>query len=188
MGDEPVEETNSGVKKKGNWSEIAEFAEEVEEALEDAEKGSLDRFEDWRPKLEESEGDLKKKTVDEATIEERKLEKKSKGIKKDFKQASDKVSEAGKKAAKKEVPEKELIEASEEVAKPFYSRMAGVLRKIESKIYSWITLRFNPYYLDTKDFSVDIKDKKNGEFEMDVAVLEEEKREDLKKNLVDEDE
>lgn len=50
------------------------------------------------------------------------------------------------------------------------------MRKIESMMYSGLTLRFYP---DTEDFSVDIKDKKNGEFEMDVAVPEEDKREGL---------
>lgn len=181
--DDSVEETNSGVKKKGNWKEIAEFGEEVEDALENSDEDALDKFGAWRPRVEESESDVKRKTVDEATLEEKKLEESSEGVKKDFKEASGKVQEAGKKAVKKEVPDKEIIEASGEAAKPFYSGIAALLRKIESKIYSWITLRFNPYYLDTQDFSVDIKDKKNGEFEMNVAVLEEDQREDLKDNF-----
>ena len=182
-----VEKTNSGVKKKGDWKEIAEFGRKVEEALKGSDKNnSLNKFSEWRPKIEESEGDIKRKTVDRATIKEKKLED-SKGAKKDLKQASDKMAEAGKKAVKKEMPDKEIIEASEEAAKPLFSRIIAFLRKAEEKIYSWVTLRFNPYYLDTEDFSVDIKDKKNGRFEMDVAVLEEEKREDLKDNLVEED-
>ncbi|QKQ98614.1 hypothetical protein GKQ38_03775 [Candidatus Nanohaloarchaea archaeon] len=187
--EDSVNETNSGVKKNGNWKEIAEFGEEVEDIMEKSgsEAESLEKFGEWRPKVEESESDVKRKTVDEAVMKEKKLEKESDGVRNDLKEASGKMAEAGQKAAKKQVPDKEIIEASEEAAKPFYSRIAGLLRKIESAIYSWITLRFNPYYLDTEDFSVDIKDKKNGKFEMDVAVPEEEKREGLKENFREEE-
>lgn len=184
-----IERTNSGVKKKGNWKEITEFGRKVEKILGEYESDSeaLDRFNDWRPKIEESEGDVKRKTVDEATLEEKKLEEKSNGVKKDFKQATDKMAEAGEKAAKKEVPDEELVAASGEAAKPFYSKIASLIRKTESVIYSWFTLRFNPYYLDTEDFSVDIKDKNNGEFEMDVSVHEDEKRKNLQEEFREED-
>jgi len=181
---ENVEETNAGVKKKGNWKEISEFGEKVGEAIDDsAEEESVERFDNWRPKVEESERDVKKKTVDEAVVAEKKLEEKSDGVTNDLRQASDKMAKAGKKAAKKENPEKEIVQASEEVAKPFYSNIAKFLRKVESRVYSWFALRFNPYYLDTEDFSVDMKHNKNGEFEMGVAVPEEETREKLKDNF-----
>ncbi|WP_414837602.1 DUF5828 family protein [Candidatus Nanosalina sp. VS9-1] len=181
--DKEVEQTNSGVKKEGNWKEIAEFGEQVEEALEDTAEDSIEKFGDWRPKLEESESDVKRKTVDEAVSHEKKLEEKTNGVKEDLKQASDKMAEAGKKATMKELPDKEIIEPSEEAARPFYSRVVGLIRRIEQAIYSWVTLRFNPYYLDTEDFSVDIRDRKGGKFEMDVSVLEEEKREQLQDNF-----
>ena len=181
---ENVKETNSGVKKEGNWKEISEFGEEVEEAMDGtAEEKSLEQFDEWRPKVEESERDVKKKTVDKAVLSENKLEKQSDGVTKDLKQASGKVAEAGKKAAKKQSPEREIVEASEDVAKPFYSSIARFFRQLESRVYSWISLRFNPYYLDTEDFSVDMRHRRNGNFEMDVKVPEEEKREELKKRF-----
>lgn len=181
---EKVKETNAGVKKKGNWKEISEFGEEVEEAISDsAERESVERFVSWRPKVEESERDVKKKTIDEAVIPENKLEKETEGVTKDLKQASGKMAEASKKAAKKQNPEKEIVEASEDVAKPFYSKIAKFFRQIESTVYSWFALRFNPYYLDTEDFSIDMKHRKDGEFEMDVAVPEEETRKELKDNF-----
>lgn len=183
-----VEETNAGVKKKGNWKEISEFGEKVEEAMsESADQESLERFDSWRPKVEESERDVKKKTVDEAVIAEKRLEEESNGVTEDLKQASGKMAKAGKKAANKQSPEKEIMGASEDVAKPLYSKIAKFLRQIESKVYSWFALRFNPYYLDTEDFSVDMKHRKNGEFEMGVSVPEEETRKELKDNFRQED-
>lgn len=185
--EDSVKETNSGVKKKGNWKDIAEFGEEVEKALDGAEKDSIKKFGKWRPKVEESESDVKKKTVEEAVLPENRLEKESDGMKEDLKEASGKMAKAGKKASQKKVPDKEIIKASEEAAKPFYSNIAAAIRKIEHTIYSWITLRFNPYYLDTQDFSVDMEQKEPGEFEMDVAVIEDDKRDELKKNLIEEE-
>lgn len=179
-----VKETNAGVKKKGNWKEISEFGEEVEEAISDsAQKESLERFDSWRPKVEESEKDVKKKTVDEAVIPENRMEKETEGITKDLKQASGKMAKASKKAAKQQNPEREIVEASEEAARPFYSKIAKFFREIESRVYSWFALRFNPYYLDTEDLAVDMKHRKNGEFEMDVSVSEEETREQLKQRF-----
>lgn len=179
-----VEETNSGVKKKGSWKEISEFGEKVGDAMEEeADSESIERFDDWRPKVEETERDIKRKTIDEAVHSEKKIEEKSDGVANDLKNASTKVKEAKDKAAQKQSPGEELMEASEEAAKPFYSGFVAFLRRVESKVYSWFALRFNPYYLDTQDFSVDVKHRKNGEFEMDVAVPEEGTREELKKNL-----
>lgn len=184
--DNPVEETNSGIKKKGNWKEIAEFGEEVEEVIEDsAEDSSVEKFEEWRPRIEESERDVKKKTVDEAVLDEKEMEKESNGVRKDLKDASGKAAEAGKKAAKRQNPEKELKDASKDAAKPFYSRMARTFRKFEDLIYSKIVLTLNPYYLDTQDFSADIKHRKGGEFEMDVSAPKEDTRKDLKDGFRD---
>jgi hypothetical protein len=168
--EEAVEETNSGVKKKGDWKEIAEFGEEVEDVVEgSAEESSVKKFNEWRPRVEESERDVKRKTVDEAVIPENSLEKESNGVK-DFREASGKAAEAGKKAAKRENPEKEIRDASKDAAKPFYSGIAKLFRKLENLVYSKIVLKLNPYYLDTEDFSADIKHKRKGKFEMDVSA------------------
>ena len=54
--DDSVKETNSGVKKEGDWQEIAEFSEEVEEVVENsADESSVEKFSNWRPRVEESE-------------------------------------------------------------------------------------------------------------------------------------
>ncbi|MFB6292054.1 MAG: DUF5828 family protein [Candidatus Nanohaloarchaea archaeon] len=185
MSEDPeVEETHSGLKKEGDWEEVAEFAREVEEAMEEAaEDGSVEKFEEWRPREEEDESDVKEKTVKSAMLKENGLEKESDGVTKDLRDASEKVAEAGKRAAKMEGPEEELKDASKDAAKPFYTRFARAFRRLESFVYSKISLRFNPYYLDTEDFSVDMKKKRNGDYEMDVSIPEKETRNELKKRF-----
>jgi hypothetical protein len=183
---EEVEETNSGVKKKGNWEEVAEFGEEVEEAVkEDLDDESVKDFQEWRPKKEEAENDMKKKTVDKAVINEKKMETESEGVK-DFKNASEKIAEAGKKAAKKQKPSDEITEASEEVARPIYSRIAKFFRGMEKIVYSKIALRKNPYYFDAKNFSASFKSGKK-EYEMEVNVLEDNTRDKMKESFEEQD-
>ena len=180
--DENVEETNSGVKKKGNWKEVADFGEEVEEAMKDeVDEESIEDFEEWRPKREEAENDMKKKTVDKAVIKENNLEKDSEGVK-DFKNASHQIAEASKKAAKKEKPSKEITEASEDVVRPIYSRMAKFFRRVEKIVYSKVALRKNPYYFDAKNFSASFKSGKQ-KYEMEINVLEDNTRNKMKEEL-----
>jgi len=187
--DDSVEETNSGVKKKGSWKKIAEFGEEVEGVIRGSmDEDSVERFDDWRPRVEESERDVKKKTVDEAVINRQGMEEESDGVVEDLKDASDKVGEAGNKAAKRQNPEQEIKDASKDAAKPFYSKLAEFFRAIEHFVYSNIVLKLNPYYLDTQDFSADIKHLKGGRFEMDISVPKEESREELKEGFREDNE
>lgn len=183
---EDIEETNSGVKKSGSWKEVAEFGEEVKEAMKTSEMDdeSVEEFEEWRPKREEAENDMKKKTVDEALLQEQEMEEETEGVRKDLKSASEKVAEAGKKAANRERPEKEVFEASEEAARPFLSKVLKSFRRFEQLIYSTVILRGKRYYLDTEDFSVDMKSNR-GKYEMDLNIPEEDHRADLKRNIED---
>jgi len=146
MADDSVEETNSGVKKKGDIEDVADFAREVEKGLEnEVEDESINEFNEWRPRENEEKEDFAKKTVELASISEKKAEKNSKGVK-DFSNAGKNVVEAGKKAVKRENPQKELKKASKEMVRPIYSESIKVARGFEEEVYSKIMIRFNPYF------------------------------------------
>lgn len=189
MTDE-IEETNAGVKKKGDWEEVAEFGEELEKAMQDSDlkDSSVQDFQEWRPKTAEAENDMRRKTVEQASINEKKVEEESNGVRDDMRDASEKAAEAGKKAANRENPEPEIKEASKDAAKPFFAKTVEYLRDLEQEIYSKIMLKFNPFYLDTRDFTVDFRSKEDGDYEMDVNVSEDGSREKIKESLRDTDE
>lgn len=184
---EDMEETNAGIKKKGDWHEVAEFGRQLEEAM--SEKGideeSLEKFRDWRPKKEEAENDMKRKTVDKAVVDRKSVEELDNGMREGVKEASGKMAEAGKNAVNGGSTEKEVVEASEDVAIPVVSRLVKLFRRFESMVYSKFSLRSDRYYLDTEDFSVDMLSKK-GEYEMDVSVPEKESREYVKRSMEEE--
>lgn len=180
-----VEETNSGVKKKGNWKEISEFGEEVEEAMEDSgfSEESLEDFREWRPKRGEAEADMQKETVEKASASVEGVGEESKGFKRGMKKASKKAVESGeevKEGEKREAVNK-VTEATETAARPFYVRIIDVLKAFEEKVYSF-SLRFNPYYLDTEDVSANMRRKKD-EYQLELNILEDEKRKQVKEKM-----
>lgn len=190
MSDKKVEETNAGVKKEGEWEDIRKFAKDVEKALEesDVEDDSVERYKDWRPKKEDDEKKVKEKTVEAAAVDEKPLEKESEGVARDLEDASEKVVEIGQKVKEKQNPQREVKGASKDAVKPFYSGILKGFRRFEKLVYSAIILRFNSYYFDTKDFSVDVEEKKKGEYRMNVNVSEEEKRDEITRNIEEKEE
>ncbi|WP_414836836.1 DUF5828 family protein [Candidatus Nanohalococcus occultus] len=175
-----VEETNSGVKKKGEWKEIAEFSEEVEEAVKDAaDEQSVKEFEEWRPKEEEAENNMKRKTVEKALVK-KKIATKGK---EDFKEASEKALEATKKVTTGQNPSKEINQASETAMRPFAATVLGAFRRFETLVYSKIILRGKRYYLDTEELSADMKSNRSGEYELDVNVNSDKSRRKLKEKF-----
>ena len=183
MPDDFVEETNSGVKKKGEIEDVADFAREVEKGLEDeVEDESITEFNRWRPREEEGEKDFEKKTVELASISEKKAEKNSNGVK-DFSNAGKNMVEAGKKAVKRENPQKELKKASKEALRPIYSESIKIARGFEEGVYSKIMVKFNPYFFEAKEFSADLRLNKDGSYSMEVNIPDKDHRDNLKSKL-----
>lgn len=183
MKDDSIEETNSGVKKKGDIEDVAEFAREVEKGLKgEVEKNSIKDFNGWRPREDENHKDIEKKTVELASISEKKMEKESKGVK-DFSEAGKNVVKAGKKAVKNESPHQELKQASKEIVRPICTESIKIARGFEEGVYSKIMVKFNPYFFDAKEFSADLRLNKDGSYSMQVNVPDNEHRSELKKRL-----
>jgi hypothetical protein len=185
MSDE-VDETNAGVSKKGSWSEVSEFGEEVERTMEgSAEETSLKEFSRWRPREDEAENDLLDKTIEEATLAERKMEQRSDGLE-ELRKASESVKRAGRKAVEREVPDEEFTRASRSFLRPIVSGVATVVRKIEELAYSKFVLRSDRWYFDSEDFSADMKSTRDGQYRLDINVSGKEKRRYLQESFRDE--
>jgi len=102
MNKQKPETTHSGIKIKGDWEDICGFARDLEEILKEGyEKeetaedidDSIEDYNKWRPREEEDEKDISKKTAEEASMEEKDVEKDFKGTDEELKSASEKVKE-----------------------------------------------------------------------------------------------
>lgn len=183
MNEEGLEETNSGVKKKGDIEDVAEFAREVEKGLEDeVSDESIDEFDKWRPREEDGKKDIERKTVKAASLDEKKVEDKSNGVK-DFSEAGKKTVEAGKNALKPKKAGEDLKEASRKLARPIQSGSRKTARELEESVYSHVMTKFNPFFFDAKEFSADLRTDKNGRYSMEVNVPDSSHRNVLKSRL-----
>jgi len=102
MNKHKPETTHSGIKIEGDWEEICGFARVLEDILkksyekEDSSEDmddSIEGYNKWRPREEEDEEELSKKTAEEASMEEKKVEKDFKGTDEELKSAGKKVKE-----------------------------------------------------------------------------------------------
>lgn len=178
--EENVSQTNAGIRKKGEIKDVAEFAREVEKMMKQAglEQDTLEEFEEWRPREDDSDKNIKDKTVEQASLGKTDLED-TEGMVKDLNKAKKNFDEAGKKIKEKKAPEREIKEASKDATKPLFSRLIKYSRYLEKEVYSKIMLRFNPYYFDSKEVSADLREKKNGQYNMDVNTTDKEFRNNL---------
>ena len=183
MNQKGLEETNSGVKKKGEIEDVAEFAREVEEGLEEkVDENSIDEFGKWRPREEDGKEDIERRTVEAASIKKSSVEDETNGVK-DFSDAGKKALEAGKKLIKKDNPNREVREASKKMRRPVEAGSRKFARGFEHQVYSKLMIKFNPYFFDAKEFSADLRTSKDGSYSMEVNVPDESRRDHLKDNL-----
>ncbi|MFQ3308619.1 MAG: hypothetical protein ACI977_000862 [Candidatus Nanohaloarchaea archaeon] len=175
-------ETNSGVKKKGDWDEIAEFAREVEDAVKDSDldESEVKEYNEWRPREEETEQDIKKKTAEKAAI---KVPREDVSIVNETEKAGKELARAGEKAANFESPRNNFREGIRHFVGGIVMKSASYMRSVEQRMYRSFMLRFNPYFYDTQDLAVDMRSSKKGEYQMDVSVTKDEARENLKERF-----
>jgi len=124
MNKHKPETTHSGIKIEGSWEDICGFARELEGILKESyEKedtaedmdDSIEGYNKWRPREEEDEKDISKKTAEEASMEKKDVEK-------DFKGTDEELKSAGKKVKKgingaKEKGKSAIVELKDDASK-----------------------------------------------------------------------
>lgn len=189
-----AQKINSGIKKKGEMEEIAEFSQEVEEVLEGVckDESAVNCFNSWMPEPSDGEDDLKERTAEEASIPKTGIEERSDGFDEDLKEAEENLekyigdcpdSETENDGKQKET---EITDVLKKLFLPITSKSLEMLRKIEKSVYSNFMLEFNPYYFNAKRFSIALK-KDGDEFEMKIHTPKKEYRKALKQRFELED-
>lgn len=195
MNKQKPETTHSGIKVEGNWEDICDFARDLEGILKESYErkdyaenmdDSIENYKDWRPREEEDEEDITKKTAEEASMEEKDVENDFKGTDEELKSAGKKVKDSISRATdEKRSATAELKEASKCINRLVGCKSIKSLRKMEKAIYEQVMLKFNPYYFDTEYFSVNLEEK-NDYYLLTVNIPEEKLRENIKKGFKEE--
>jgi len=170
-----VEITNSGLKFEGDWEEVCDFSEELEEVMEKflESEEKIDDFEDWRPHLEDSDEDMKEKTAGEAAVDKKNIEEDFEGARREIDRAEEKMVDSFRDVKKGVNPSRDLKAALLEIEKVLGVESIRSVRRIEKTIYKKLMLKLNPYYFDTEDFSVNLEIKGNGIYCLSINVTDE---------------
>ncbi len=148
-----IELTNSGVRLKGPWDQVCDFAKGFENVIKKTDMGeqTLSKYQYWRPRKNDSEDDIKRKTVEEAKINIKDV-KNSKIAKK--------VNEIS--GSKDDI----IKNTTSKAIKTIYFESVKCFIKMEEIVYGKLMLNFNPYFFDREEFSANlrVKDKNRCEF------------------------
>ncbi len=180
-----IEKTNSGLKTVGSWHEITELCIELENLFEEyvEDEEEIDRYDDWRPREEEDEKDVQEKTAEEAAIDHKQIEDDFEGTKEELGDAEKKLIESLHDVLNGKSPVEDLQEAVKDIEILIGAKSVDSIRKIEEAIYKRLMLKFNPYYFDTEDFSVNLDHEKKGEYVFCINITDEALRSHIQEEL-----
>lgn len=169
---------------RGGIAEVVEFSERLKDTMERAglSSGSVEDFDDWRPKKGDCEKDLERKTAKHASIRDTEVEANSEGFIGDMRRAKEDVKRAAIEMNGGETPGEHLKNGLGEFSRPFVASILKIVRRTEETVYSDFMLKFNSYYFHTDRLSICLK-KRGQEFVMHVNSPVEEYREILQDEL-----
>lgn len=178
--------TNAGIRYQGNWEEICDFADYLSEIINDYidDGEALNDYKQWKPEEHESEGELSKKTAEDASMEETDIEKKFNGTKEELNEARDNLLDSIEHAANGDDPREKIKRACKKIGRTMGAKSIGSVREMEKQIYDKIMLQLNPFYFDDESFSVNLE-KNNGNdlYILTLNIPNEKIREDVKERI-----
>lgn len=159
-----VEESVSGFKFRGTWSNVVEHGERITRALKDlAADGhdigdeTLDEWDEWRPKVDERLGeDVNKKTAQQASVTEGEGEKAGKTPDEDLKTAGEKIADSYDQLEEPGEAVEEWRESISYVARAADSVTRKAIRKVEGGVYKNVMTQMSPYYFDNELVSANL--------------------------------
>lgn len=177
-----LEITNAGLQVEGDWKEVCVFARNIECFFDEnaADERSVEEYDHWRPREGEDERELIKRTAREACLDRKEVEEVFNGAKKELEDAGENIKKG---VNGGEHRAENIKEASRDIERLIEAESIKSIRKLEEMIYEDIMLKFNPYYFDTEDFSVNlekISDGGNKRYRLAINISNEEMREKIK--------
>jgi hypothetical protein len=183
-----MEETVSGFKVRGDWTDVVEHGERITRALHEAgvEGPAFEEWDEWRPKVEERiDEDVNEKTAEQASVSEGAGEQKGRSPNEDIARAGESLGEASE--SLEEDPERAVEKSKESVN--YVTRAADsagrkALRRVEDAVYRRVMTRIAPYYFDNELISANLERLRNGdEFAFEVNVTDDELKAEVSEHL-----
>ncbi|MGM0404791.1 MAG: DUF5828 family protein [Thermoplasmatota archaeon] len=183
-----VKKINSGVKILGEWEDICDYSRKLESVIEkySKDKKSVDDFNGWRPREKETKKEVAEKTAEKACMNEKQVEKDFNGTDRELEEASENIKKTVDDISNGSNPGKGIKDASKNIGKVIGAKSIKSIRKMEKTIYERIMLKFNPFYFDTEEFSVNLEDKNGNGYVLTFNIPDEDLRKKIINSLKDE--
>lgn len=197
-----MEDSVSGFKVTGSWQEVVEHGERVVAAVNRAiekkkqsesdsevdvpnKQEHIDEFEEWRPRIEETDKDVSEKTAKQASTPEGEGEKNGDSPVSNVKEATENAKEAVN--ATKELDQKEMTEKAsksiKETQKATDTAVRKTIRAFEETIYKRLMTVISPYYFDNKLVSANLSKKSDDEFTLEINISDDDLKQDVREEL-----
>ncbi|TSD14409.1 hypothetical protein DP107_09225 [Haloglomus irregulare] len=176
-----MDESVSGFRERGSWSDIVEHGERVTRALrtlaegeEDVDREALSEWDEWRPKHDERlDEDVNQKTAEQASVGEGAGEKAGKQPDEDIQQAGEELAESYEQLDSPEEAVEKAADSVGYIARAADSAGRKAIRRVEGAVYRNVMTRIAPYYFDNGLVSANVSragrgDDPDYEFEVNV--------------------
>ena len=178
--------TNAGIRYQGDWEEICDFADYISDIIDEHidDGDALSDYNRWKPEEDGTEGELSKKTAENASMEETQMEKDFNGAKEELNDARDNLLDSIEHAANGDDPRGKIKEACRKIGRAMGAKSIETIRVLEMQIYDKIMLQLNPFYFDEENFSINLE-KNNGTdvYTLTLNITDERIRETVKDRM-----
>lgn len=170
-----MQETVAGVKIEGDWDDVANSGEDMQEALDGAAPDEdVAQFDDWRPRPDEDAEAVRERTVEQARVKENRVEADGKTAMDEAERAARDFSDAAQHMADGAVEDAshDGRTATVRLFRSLETAARKLVRRIETFVYTHFQSRTNPYYLDTGSVSATLRQKgfRDDRYELTVDV------------------
>ncbi len=162
-----MEESISGFKRQGGWSDVVEHGERISRALRETgvTGEAFEEWEDWRPKPHERiDTDVSEKTASQASIGEGKGERAGASPDQDLKSAGERLTESYEEleADDTDAAVEKWQDSVGYVARAADSAGRKMLRSVEDTVYRRVMTQIAPYYFDNRLISANLQRSTRG--------------------------
>jgi len=174
-----MEESVSGFKERGSWTDIVEHGERVTRALKDVietesvdvAEASLAAWDEWRPKHDERlDEDVSEKTAEQASVEKGAGEKEGKNPDEDLLDAGEKLAESYENLDDPDEAVDRWTESIDLAARAADSASRKALRAVEGAVYKNVMTQLSPYYFDNELVSANVSRGGQDDYVLEVNV------------------
>ena len=166
-----MEESVSGFKTRGDWTDAVEHGERITRALRelagedvDIDEDALAEFDEWRPKTHERlEDDVNEKTAEQASVGEGRGEQEGEAPDDDLQTAGEKLAESYENLDDPDEAVGKWGESLDYVARAADSASRKAIRAVEDTVYRNVMTRIAPYYFDNELVSANLQRVGRGE-------------------------